>query len=161
MDNFKKYGKVTTLCILIILSAYFLCNYIFLKNDNDNDKKEDTNIYEANQYKPIKITDEDMANKYLNDFKNTVLSNKDEAYKLLNKDYRETKFQNIEEFYTYINNLQSMSFYSLKVDKYEIKTINNKKIFYILGSDGNMYYIKENHIMDYEVYLDNYIAKLQ
>ena len=107
------------------------------------------------------MTDEDMVKKYLIDFKNLMLNDVEEAYDTLNSEYRNLKYNSIDEFIQYVNTSKSLSLYTLNVEKYSIKNINGYKYFDIYGTDGNRYIIKEISIMNYEVFLDNYTVEIK
>ena len=48
--------------------------------------------YNSNEYIPVYITEEDIIKKYLNEFKNNMLYDIEEAYNSLNKEYREKDY---------------------------------------------------------------------
>lgn len=165
MENFKNNKKVIFIClvliILVVLIALVVDRLKFKENSAFVESEKEITRYEANQYIPVYMTDENIAIKYLNDFKNLVLTDINEAYNVLNKTYRTIKFKDIDDFNTYINDLDGALFYSLKVDKYVIKNINGYKYFDIYASDGNRYIFKELSIMNYEVYLDEYTIEIE
>lgn len=166
MDDLKNNKKIIFICLLIVI-LFVGGNYLidlYKKNTSEvilENSDEEIISYEANQYIPIYMTEEEMMNKYLTDFKNTMINNPSSAYNLLNEEYRKYKYNNIDEFISYVNELKSVAFYQLAVDKYDIKYINGKKVFDIVGTDGNRYIIKELSIMNYEVYLDNYTVTIK
>lgn len=166
MDNLKNNKKVIIICILVVLvvlGIYYFSEQIKIQNSEsllENRDKEITR-YEANQYIPVYMTEEDMIKKYLNDFKNLMINDVEEAYYTLNKEYRDLKYDSIDEFISYVNSLKSLSLYSLEVDKYSVKNIGGYKYFDIYGSDGNRYIIKEISIMNYEVFLDSYTMEIK
>lgn len=163
MKNIIDNKKTIIICVFIILFVILISYLNNRKLNDDNILMNEKQIqkYEANQIIPVNITDEDMAKKYLNDFKNLVLSDITEAYNTLNEDYRIQKFNDISEFQNYINDQLSVSFYSLSVEKYKVRMINGKKYFDIYASDDNRYIIKENSIMNYEVFLDEYTIEIK
>lgn len=163
MKNIIDNKKTIIICVFIILFVILISYLNNRKSNDDNILMNEKQIqkYEANQIIPVNITDEDMAKKYLNDFKNLILSDIKEAYNTLNEDYRIQKFNDISEFQNYINDQLSVSFYSLSVEKYKVRMINGKKYFDIYASDDNRYIIKENSIMNYEVFLDEYTIEIK
>lgn len=163
MKNIIDNKKTIIICVFIILFVILISYLNNRKLNDDNILMNEKQIqkYEANQIIPVNITDEDMAKKYLNDFKNLILSDIAEAYNTLNEDYRIQKFNDISEFQNYINDQLSVSFYSLSVEKYKVRMINGKKYFDIYASDDNRYIIKENSIMNYEVFLDEYTIEIK
>ena len=163
MKNIIDNKKTIIICVFTILFVILISYLNNRKSNDDNILMNEKQIqkYEANQIIPVNITDEDMAKKYLNDFKNLILSDIAEAYNTLNEDYRIQKFNDISEFQNYINDQLSVSFYSLSVEKYKVRMINGKKYFDIYASDDNRYIIKENSIMNYEVFLDEYTIEIK
>jgi len=166
MDNLKENKKIIIIClfiILVVIGITYLNKQMKINNSEsilDNRFVEITH-YNANEYIPVYMTEEDVMKKYLNDFKNLMINDTEEAYYLLNEIYRNMKFKDINEFIEYVNDLKSLSLYNLSVDKYNVKVVNGKKFFDIYGTDGNRYIIKEISIMNYEVYLDNYTVEIK
>ena len=166
MDDLKKNKKIVFICIFLVIifvGGYYLIDLYKINTSEiilENTDEEITS-YEANEYIPVYMTQEEVMKKYLTEFKNTMISNPDSAYYLLNEEYRNFKYGSKDEFISYVNDMKSVSFYQLTVDKYDIKVINGKKVFDIVGTDGNRYIIKELSIMNYEVYLDNYTVAIQ
>lgn len=166
MDNLKNNKKTIFYCILILLFVLGIYYFNELSKRNNSEgilENRDKEIvrYDANQYVPVYMTDEDMVKKYLIDFKNLMLNDVEEAYDTLNSEYRNLKYNSIDEFIQYVNTSKSLSLYTLNVKKYSIKNINGYKYFDIYGTDGNRYIIKEISIMNYEVFLDNYTVEIK
>lgn len=159
MNELKENKKTIIICISLILLVLigYVIYYIF-NNKKDDDIKDITikEHYDINEIKYIYVTELDVVKKYLNDYKNNILYNKEEAYNSLNEDYRNKKFGNFEEYKKYLDNFISDATYSMEVDKYSVTSINGNKVFNIIDNSGNKYIIKEKSIMNYEVYLDEY-----
>ena len=102
-----------------------------------------------------------MVKKYLNDHKNNILNDIEEAYNSLNKEYREKRFGSLDKYQKYVNNFITMSTYSMEVDKYSVSSMSGDKIFNIYDKSGNQYIIREKSIMNYEVYLDEYTVVIK
>ena len=117
--------------------------------------------YGSNEYVPVYVTEEDMVKKYLNDYKNNILNDIEEAYNSLNKEYREKRFGSLDKYQKYVNNFITMSTYSMEVDKYSVSSMSGDKIFNIYDKSGNQYIIREKSIMNYEVYLDEYTVVIK
>lgn len=162
MDN-KKIIYICITIILVFVGGYYFID-LYKKNTSEvilDNLDEEIKSYEANEYIPVYMTEEEMMKKYLTDFKNIMISNPSEAYNLLNEEYRIYKYGSVDNFISYINEIKSVAFYQLSVDKYDVKYVNGTKVFDILGTDGNRYIIKEISIMNYEVYLDNYTVTIK
>lgn len=164
MNELLRNKKLIIICILLIAIFYILSlNFNKEKEIEENDNKEYKYLdkYESNQFIPINITEEDVANIYLNDYKNILLTDSNNAYNLLNKDYRERKFIEIERFKEYISLKKSLEFYKLEVKEYTVLEKNNNKFYYIIASNDDTFIFKEKSIMNYEVFLDDYTVELK
>ena len=157
-------NKIIT-CIIIIIVALVFC-YIINNKEYFNKtpleyEKEVIEKYEANTYIPVYVTQSDIANKYLNDYKNLMLKDINKAYNLMNKEYRENKFQEESVFEQYINNKKSVAFYKMTVREFSVFTKNGYKFYYIISSSDDKFIFKEKSIMNYEVFLDDYTVELK
>lgn len=166
MANLYKDKKIILVCLLLILGVVglvYLNDYSKIKNSEGilENREEEIKRYEANQIIPVYMEEYDMVEKYLNDYKNLLLTDVNEAYSLLNEEYRNLKYSNIDDFYSYVNSIKSVALYQLTVDKYSVRIIDGKKFFDIYGTDGNRYIIKEISIMNYEVFLDTYTLEIK
>lgn len=146
----KDYIKI--FIIIGIIFAIFISIYI-IYNSYVN-KKDDYKIaekYEVNEVLPVYITEDQMAKIYLADFKSYLYSKLDEAYNLLNKEYRETKFGSVQNFKNYINSIELST---ISVKSFAIKNSGGYEYFYIYDNNDRLYIFKTKGVMQYEVYLD-------
>ena len=154
MENKNKYIWLLVLIIIGLLIYHGIRIYQSKKTIVPSDKNIDyimnPKTYGVNEYNLVNITDRQLATIYLNDYRNYLKKNIDQAYELLNEEYRSKKFNNIEEFKTYINtiNINNMS-----VEKYNIS--DDKKIIDVYISDNDRFIFKIKNILEYEVYLDD------
>ena len=163
MDNLKNNKKTIIIC-LALLSIVFILSNVLNNKDVLNDEKTYEEIiekYDANQFIPIYVTESDMANKYLNDFKNLMLYDLEEAYSVINKEYREKKYGSFEIFKNNIIDEYSKLFYSMSVKEYSIIKKGDYKYYYIRDSRNELYIFKELSIMNYEVFLDDYTVEVK
>ena len=164
MENILKNKKIILVCIVLLLVTILI--YLFSINRNNvlNETVEDYTYlknYSSNEYVPVYVTEEDMAKKYLNDYKNNMLNDEEVAYNSLNKEYRDKRFGSLNKYKEYVNNSISISTYSMEVDKYSVSSLSGDKIFNIYDKSGNQYIIREKSIMNYEVYLDEYTVVIK
>lgn len=164
LENLKNNKKIIIFCVVLIVTGLT----IFLYSDNKERfqveeyyQEEVIKKYEANSYIPVYVTENDMANKYLNDFKNLLFSDINEAYDILNNNYKKKKFGNLDSFSNYVADLLSVSVYSMKVDKFSVNRNNGYKFYYIKTSSGETFIFKEISIMNYEVFLDDYTVEIK
>ena len=164
MMNFIKTHKKTLLLVLlfiVLLSIYFIREFIASRSIynesylNGEDYIMTPKTYGINEYSPVNITDEQMANIYLNDFKSYLYDDINQAYQLLNIEYRNAKFGSIENFISYVNNF---NFNNMIIDSYSINS--DKTTFTIYTKDNNKYIFKISSVMEYEVYLDDYTVEI-
>ena len=162
MDSIIENKKTIFICVIIIvlfsLGVYYINNKEMFSNEKNENYKTYTSIekYEANQYIPVYMEESDVVKKYFNDYRNNMIYNTEEAYNMLNKAYREKRFGDYESYKEYVDNIMSNSMYSMEVEKYSVTVKSGKKIFNIYDKSGYQYIIKENSIMDYEVFLDEF-----
>ena len=165
MDNIIENKKIVIICFVIILLSLLIYFIIDNKDSFNKDSLEYENIkidkYEANTYIPVFITESDIANKYLNDYKNLLMNDISKAYNVLNKEYRENKFNDESKFSDYINNKKSVAFYKMTVKEYSVFNENGYKFYYIISSSDDKFIFKEKSIMNYEVFLDEYTVELK
>ena len=165
MENLLRNKKIILICIVLLLAIFIV--YLFKLNSNDILKEGNTEgfsylkKYGSNEYVPVYVTEEDMVKKYLNDYKNNILNDIEEAYNSLNKEYREKRFGSLDKYQKYVNNFITMSTYSMEVDKYSVSSMSGDKVFNIYDKSGNQYIIREKSIMNYEVYLDEYTVVIK
>ena len=156
MESLKENKNVIIVCLILIISISIL--YFIRTNDINketiNNEYNYIKKYKSNEFIPVYITEEDMAKVYLNEYKNYMIFNREDAYNVLNKEYREKKFGSYDKYVEYLNEIVSLKTYELEVDKYSVSIINGNKIFDIYDTYGNEYIIKEKSIMNFEVYLD-------
>lgn len=172
IDIYGVYGRIYNAETIETISYdYFIVlvdknNFTFMiepinENYNNIDQlKLKTNIEKiaensANGLEYRNITDEDVANKYYEYYKNLLTYDVDKAYLLLNSEYKEKRFPTIDSFKKYVNESKNnvpaiMTGYKYDEDtsKYTIKDSNN-----------NYYIIHENYIMDFDIKLDAYTVK--
>lgn len=154
MENKKSYIWLVVLVIIGLLVFYGIKIYrskkTLVPTNNYINYTMNPKTYGVNEYNLVNITDRQLVAIYLNDYRNYLKSNIDQAYELLNEEYRSKKFNNIEKFKTYINtiNINNMS-----VEKYNIS--DDKKIIDVYISDNDRFIFKIKNILEYEVYLDD------
>ena len=136
--------------ILVFIMLYFLLNKLTSKKNNDYE--EFLKDYEVNEYISSYVTDEDMVKIYLNDYIHTMYYNVEEAYYLLDEEYRIKRFGSIENYKNYV---YSLDYTTYDMVSYYKKSVDGYIIFGVYDQNGNFYAFKTKGVMQYSVYLDD------
>lgn len=162
MNMIKKHKTIFLLVLLFIIlfSIYFIREFIASRDIYTESYGEDyimnPKTYGVNEYSIVNITEEQMANIYLNNFKSYLINDVNYAYQLLNEEYRNKKFGNINNFIDYVNTVNKNS---MVLDKYSIIDGQNK-LYMLYTKDNKVYIFKIISVMEYEVYLDDYTVEI-
>lgn len=113
-----------------------------------------------NQFQDLNVTKEDMARNYLNDYINKALNYPELAYNLLDEEYKNKRFGNLEEYKNSMSENKNQMENTTMV-KYGVNEKDNYTEYTIVDNFDNYYTIKENGIMDYTIFLDNYTIKTE
>ena len=154
MKNDSLKNIIVIVCILLAFSVlYSVIDKVF------NKKLEEIYLknYEVNEYIPTYISDEQMAEIYLNHYVHTLFYDNELAYKLLDEEYRNKKYGNFDNFKNYIN---SLNYTTYKLKSFYVQEKQNYKIFGVYDNNGNVFIFKTNGVMQYTVYLDDYTVEI-
>lgn len=140
--------------------------YIELKNYNENSIENQFNITgieyieknENNTYEKNIITDVTMAQYYLYDYGYLVNNYPEEAYKMLDEEYKNIRFPTFQDYKKYIGNT-SKNYSLLQLKNYEVEKTEEYTIFKCTDKYGDIYIFKDIGIMNYKLQLDNYTIK--
>lgn len=152
--------KIKDIFVLVLIVVAFVVLLIESSKIGKNIKISDYANFDSkytgatNQINYIKVTESDIVQKYLADFVNTVQTNREEAYKLIDDYYKEKTFSSISDFNRKMDIISSKLFLDATVISYSVKYDNKTKYFFIKDAAGNIFVFKEKNIMDYTVYLD-------
>ena len=108
-----------------------------------------------NMYDSITIGEEDYINDIVRKFKEEILYNKKLAYNHLDEEYRNLRFNGIEDFMSFAKN-NVTKYVTLKVDKYQKTQQKDYTQYVILDKNGNYYIFKMTDVMKYTLILDTY-----
>lgn len=125
--------------------------------------KISTNDIESNNYNSFNLVNTDdkyVINQYFSEYQTKLLNNTDSAYELLDKDYRENKYENTEEFSQYVEaNYETLQ--NTYLTKYQINNFDEYKEYVCLDENNNYYIFIERSMTDYSVILDTYTVDLK
>lgn len=164
--------SITIVLVIIIIVIVSLIGININKNTNNNNIVTETTdiqseinakylntVNEANQFEFMDVSDQTMSIKYLLDYKEKALYNIELAYDLLDKEYREKRFGNINSYNEYIEkNKEKLQ--SATLQKYQFKRYNNYNQYVLIDQYNNYYIIRETAIMQYSIILDTYTIDL-
>lgn len=145
--------KNKTYSIEPLIDNYNSIDDITLNNENVAINKNDYNVYQNQN-----ITNEYVTNEYFVLLKRLMLSDADTAYALMKDEYKNSRFGNINEFRSYIeNNRQEI----LKIDMKQYLVNNYENYIEYVAKDqfGNLYIFDETEDMSIDIKLDTYTLK--
>ena len=129
-----------------------------IKNQVEQSLVKEIEYQDVNSFMTTSISDERMAKKYYSDFTYKMLYMPEKAYEQLDKEYREKRFGNYDNFLSYVNDIAGViageTFGRYLVDEQEGYTL-----YTAAGqdtSDPRRYYFRETSVMQYVAYLDDY-----
>lgn len=131
------------------------------QNKKPEEKKESTLIKE-NEYNTFSVQavrEESLINSFLEDYKENALYYPEDAYNLLDEEYRNKKFGSLEAYEEYVNN-NRQEIENIQLDKYMITNQDLNDQYVCIDKNGNYYIITKMSTMEYTVILDTYTVDL-
>lgn len=114
---------------------------------------------ENNTYTNPSITDEYIAEQQFNIYKQIILGDQELAYKFLNEEYRNKRFEDYNDFKKYVAE-KKVDIVKSNAEKYSINGNDNYKEYVCLDDSGNYYVFRIDNQLNYEVMLDTYTVDL-
>ena len=105
------------------------------------------------------ITNNNIVKRYFEYYKLLILSKPEKAYSLIDEEYKEIRFENYDNFYKYIDENKEI-FNNMEFNKYQINYYDDYTQYVALSDNGNYYIFNINKVMDFSVFLDQYIVDL-
>lgn len=103
----------------------------------------------------VLVNAESNCREYFNLFKRIMLSKPEEAYELLDKEYREKRFGNVDEFKNYVNiNKNELS--KISLNQYYVSGNGKDKEYVCKDLHDNLYIFSISAVTEYNVKLDTY-----
>lgn len=115
----------------------------------------DIALNKDNEFQIKNPSDKNMAHNYLNDYKNLLLYDIETAYQLLNQEYKNIRFKEIESFIDYVERNKKF-IEQIQIKAYSIERKENFTEYICKDQYDNIYIFKERTPMQYEVQLDDY-----
>lgn len=122
-----------------------------------NKKIETIEKNTENNVMQSKLNEQAICRYYLMDYKSKLRSDINVAYTLLNKDYKEKRFSNIEYFKEYLeDNKETID--KITLNKYAVEERNGYTEYVCQDKLGNTYIFQAKAAMEYDVQLDSYTS---
>ena len=110
---------------------------------------------EYNQLYVKTTTDYDICLKHMEDYKNALNNNVEEAYVMLDEEYKEKRFGSLENFEIYREEKQE-TFGNENFVQYLVNDYDTYKQYVCKDQFGNLYIFEETYPMEYTLKLDTY-----
>lgn len=123
--------------------------------EQDTKNEKSINLNKHNALITVTMHDEDICRKYLKYYNRLLLNDSDEAYRVLDSNYREERFPNKNEFNKYIQERKD-AIEKAYLEEYAVDSGNEKTKYTIKDSYQNYYLLEEDSIMDFTIKLDAY-----
>lgn len=122
--------------------------------------KEEIKDRQYNKVSYVTVSDQEIVNKYFENFTELLTYYQDDAYNKLNTEYSKKRFGSKKNFQDYLEKIK-YTIYSMRINEYRIYNGNNYTD-YICTDQYNNYYIfrQQGGIMRYSVFLDSYTVEL-
>lgn len=158
--------------VLIILFIAIFAVLLYISKSNKNSSNNGTEFknyqdeyiapkvkYECNEFSIINISTNELVQMYFNKYINNALQDIEQVYNLLNIEYREKKFGNIEEYKKYVENNKEMIIGN-KLASYQTQKNGDNTRYICIDKNGKYYIFDETAIMEFTVILDAYTLDL-
>lgn len=130
-------------------------NYKSVNEIKINRIDNEIDINDNNQFTTVSISNENIARDYLNLYKRLALGSPENLYNMLDEEYRNKRFENLEQFKKYISeNKEKIT--SARVEKYQRNTEKNYTQYISIDQNDNYYIFMEIAPLQYKIILDNY-----
>ena len=170
INTYFVYGNYdsTEFNYIVILDKYnytfeiYLNNYFSEKGYSKKDissmktlniEKIEKNNYNGFEYKSI--NEEQIAKQYYEDFLNKMKNNSEAAYNLLDNEYKEKRFGDVNSFKQYVQNIINTNM-ERKLVSYSVTKYGNYTEYVCQDNFGNNFIFKATGVMNYTVILDTY-----
>ena len=130
-------------------------NQIMINESKKIENLEKIEFNTNNKFELKSINTEDILRRYTDYYTTLALYSTEDAYELLNKEYKEKRFGTLEKYKEYVEgNRNILENYTLK--KYALNNEEKNIKYIVVDVYDNYYIIKEKTLLDIEIQLDNY-----
>ena len=123
---------------------------------NSNEIEEKTiEQNEYNKFEEKMLTEWDLSERYIADYELKLKYNIDEAYNLLDEDYKNKKFNNnIQDFENYVEQNKEI-LYNISIYNCTTQIEENYIQYNVEDANNNIFVIKRTNALEYKILLDN------
>lgn len=150
--------KQIIICAIIVLTfviGAFIVKKYFVSDDNDfGDNTEVKDKYEYNEFELSNVTDEVIIQRYFIDFKEKMLNDTEEAYKLLTADAKAI-YKSYSEFKYYVDNNREV-LNSSHIVKYNVQKGKSTVKYEVIDQYNNQYTFISKAVLVYSVNIELY-----
>lgn len=137
------------------IEPLFLRQYKDIKDIQIDILDKDIAVNDNNVCNYNRIKDNELIIKYLNYYTNLLQKNISSAYELLDEEYRNKRFGNIQTFKNYIN-LNKEKILNIEFEKYAKYKYDDYTQYVCIDKNGDYYIFNETSTMNYKIVLDTY-----
>ena len=113
-----------------------------------------------NEILETEVTEEDLVRAYYEDYKNNALYYPEDAYAMIEEEYKAARFSSYEDYQQYVNEQRNI-LQTAMLSKYSIDELDGKTVYTLVDNYQNTYFvITQTSPMDYQIQLDNYTVKV-
>jgi len=105
------------------------------------------------------ISDNLVVKRYFDYYKMLMITNPEKAYSLLDDEYKKIKFENYNNFYTYINN-KIAQIKAMELSKLQVNYFDDEKQYVAYSNYSDYYIFQVKDVMDFSVLLDQYLVDI-
>ena len=114
---------------------------------------------DLNEYTDVAITNQEIINIYFDEYKKRALFKPEEAYNLLDEEYKKEKYDTFAKYKEYLDKNKEKIENSL-IERYSVENNNNYTQYTLVDNYENTYIIKEKSVMNFTIELDDYTTNL-
>lgn len=160
IDNNEKYTELnqdtknnTFSIVPLNKSEYEKILKTVINGRTGKEKEIEKNKY--NVYTPVAIKEEGIAEAYLEDLKEKILSNPNRVYDILDKDFKENNFSNYSQFSEYISKHKE-EIKNITFNRYSIKRNGINRTYTCVDSNDKTFIFNITAAMKYTVVLNDF-----
>ncbi len=174
--TYSAYGKITSedssdvseKYFIVRVDVYNLTCEIEELNENQYEDIDQINLEDDeteiisngnNSFEYVQVSNEDMCRKYLEDFVEKEFSNPEEAYSIIDEEYKNIRFPTFEDYQEYLEEYQDI-LQGAVLSEYSVEIKDEYREYTLVDNYDNTYIVKAKGVMDYTILLDNYTIKV-